>query len=253
MSWDPEQYLKFRAERFAPFDDLLALVRPKPGMRVIDLGCGTGELTRRLAAALPDSEVVGVDSSLEMLKKAQAEAGRVVSFRQERIEEVEGEWDLAFSNAAIQWVGNHESLVRRLFSLLAPGGRIAVQVPSNSSHPSQTLIAETAGEEPMRQALKGWVHEWPVLPVARYAEILFEEGASDIIALDKLYPHVLANCEAVVDWVSGTALIPYFERLSTELHSEFLKRYGEKLRVAMPGSPVFFGFKRTLFAGTRPE
>jgi len=253
MTWDPEQYLKFREQRSAPFEDLLALVPTKPGMRVIDLGCGTGDLTRRLADVLPDSEVVGVDSSSEMLKKAHDRAQRGVTFLAQRIEDVEGQWDLVFSNAAIQWVGNHESLVRQLFSLLAPGGRLAVQVPSNTSHPSQTLIAETAREGAMRDGLKGWVHQWPVLPVARYAEILFEVGASDIIALDKVYPHVLPHWDAVVEWMSGTALIPYFERLPADLRPEFLRLYGEKLREAMPDRPVFFGFKRTLFAGTRPE
>src|SRR5581483_1934399 len=70
MAWDPAQYHKFQAQRSMPFDDLLAMVKVRPGLRAVDLGCGTGELTRRLADALPSGEVLGLDSSAEMLARA---------------------------------------------------------------------------------------------------------------------------------------------------------------------------------------
>src|SRR4030066_1326532 len=72
MPWDPNQYHKFQAERSAPFFDLLALVEVRPNLKVIDLGCGTGELTRDLADALPNSDVTGLDSSSQMLDAARA-------------------------------------------------------------------------------------------------------------------------------------------------------------------------------------
>ena len=58
MTWNPDKYEQFKKERYAPFEDLLSLVRIRPAMHAIDLGCGTGELTRRLADALPDSCVL---------------------------------------------------------------------------------------------------------------------------------------------------------------------------------------------------
>ena len=70
MPWNPDQYHKFQSERSAPFHDLLALVEARPRLKVIDLGCGTGELTRHLADQLPESDVTGLDSSQEMLDKA---------------------------------------------------------------------------------------------------------------------------------------------------------------------------------------
>ncbi len=70
MPWEPDCYLKFKGERSQPFWDLAQLVDVKPGLSVIDLGCGTGALTAELATALPDSNILGIDSSSEMLEKA---------------------------------------------------------------------------------------------------------------------------------------------------------------------------------------
>ncbi len=61
--WNPEQYERFKTERAQPFHDLLALVEPRPGMRVVDLGCGTGELTRLMHEQLEAAETLGVVQS----------------------------------------------------------------------------------------------------------------------------------------------------------------------------------------------
>ena len=73
--WNPEQYGRFRDERARPFFDLLDLVQPRPGMRVVDLGCGTGELTRELHRRLAARETIGIDNSPAMLAKSAAFAG----------------------------------------------------------------------------------------------------------------------------------------------------------------------------------
>ncbi|MBV9210541.1 MAG: methyltransferase domain-containing protein [Acidobacteria bacterium] len=252
MPWNPEQYHKFQSERFAPFEDLLKLVKVREGLRVIDLGCGTGELTRRLADYLPSSEVVGVDSSAEMLERAGSLAREGLKFERRAIEAVAGEWDLVFSHAAIQWVDKHEELVPRLFSLVAEGGQLAVQLPSNHSHPTHTLIREIAGEEPFQSALGGWTREPPVLSIGKYAELLYEQGASDLIVFEKIYPHVLESAEALAEWTTGTALVPYFERLPQNLRELFLQKYIARLKEKWPRSPVFYPFQRILFSATRP-
>ena len=252
MPWNPERYHQFQKERFAPFDDLLQLVQRREGLRVIDLGSGTGELTRRLADALPGSDVLGLDSSPEMLAKAAVLARPGLRFELGAIEAAGGEWDLIFSNAALHWVNDHQTLIPRLFALLRPGGQLVVQLPSNYGHPTQTLIIETAHEEPFAQALNGWERTIPVLSIDAYAELLYALGGEEITVFEKVYPHVLQDADALVDWVSGTALVPYFERFSEEMKQRFLERYRQKLRQRYPSSPVFYGFRRTLFAATRP-
>lgn len=253
MPWDPNQYHRFQKERSAPFTDLLDLVRIRPGMKVVDLGCGTGELTRRLADHLPDSQVLGIDSSQEMLERTDGYARPGLRFEMGRIEELEGEWDLIFSHAALHWVEDHEALIPCLMERLRPGGQLAVQMPSNHTHPVQTLIPEIASEEPFREALGGWTRRSPVLGINAYAELLFAQGAEEIVAFEKVFPHVLEDAEALAEFSAGTVLVPYFERLPEELHEPFMERYRQRLRERWPGSPVFYGFKRTFLAALRPE
>jgi trans-aconitate 2-methyltransferase len=250
MPWDPERYNQFQAERFAPFVDALGLVNVRPGLSVIDLGCGAGELTRRLADALPDSDVLGVDSSAEMLAKAAAHARPGLRFEQRTIEEASGVYDLVFSHAALQWVDDHPRLIARLMTMVRPGGQLVVQQPSNHGHATHLLIREIAGEEPFRAALSGFSRSSPVLGIDAYARLLHEAGGRDLVVFEKVYPHVLQGADALADWTSGAALVPYFERLPPAMHAAFMSRYRERLRAAFPGESVFYGFRRTLFAAT---
>jgi trans-aconitate 2-methyltransferase len=252
MPWNPTQYHKFQAQRSAPFYDLLALVEKRLHLKVVDLGCGTGELTRQLADTLPDSAVTGLDSSSQMLEKAASFANTSLHFEQGDQAQLTGEWDLIFSNAALQWSENHTELIPRLYRSLTPGGQIAVQVPSNHNHISHQIYRETAGEEPFQSTLKGFQRYAPVLCIDDYARLFFECGAEDIIVFEKIYPHILENSDAVVEWISGTALVPYFERLG-ELKEEFVTALRAKMRRALPGQPVFYPFRRTIFSARKPK
>ncbi len=233
MTWDPDQYHRFRSERLAPFEDLIRWLRVRPGMKAVDLGCGPGELTRRLAALLPDSEVIGVDSSAEMLPK---EPG----FELGRIEDIRGEYDLIFSHAALQWVGDHPALLAKLWSCLKPGGQLLVQMPYNFEHVSHQAAARVA------HSLGQPVRTFPMLPVEEYARLLYDLGAVDFEVVLKVYPHVLADADAIVEWTRGTLLTAY------QVTDEFLKDYRAEVRKACPGAPVFYGFKRILMTASKP-
>jgi trans-aconitate 2-methyltransferase len=249
MPWNPEIYNKFKDERFAPFYDLLKLVTAKQSIEVIDLGCGTGELTRKLADHLTDAKVLGIDASGEMLKEASAFKTDRLNFEQRSIEQQlkeDSKWDLVFSNAALQWLDDHETLIPAVIALLKPGGQLLVQVPSNHDHFTHEFIRTLAAQEPYYSALNGWTRLSPVLNIESYAKIMFDQNGSAITVFEKVYPHVLKDSGALVDWVSGTALIPYLERLPESLKTEFLATYQTKLAGHFQESPVLYPFKRTL-------
>lgn len=253
-AWNPSQYEKFHKERLRPFFDLVELIEPRPGMRVIDLGCGTGEITEMLQARLPDSLILGIDNSEAMLERARPRASERLRFQQEDIARCEHfeEYDLVFSHAALQWVPDNEGLLAKILGQMRPGAQIAVQVPSNDQHASHRLAAELAGESPFRELLGGFVRKSAILSLERYSEILYKHGFTEQVAIEKIYGHLLASTGEVVEWVKGTLLTSYAARLGEEDFAEFTRVYRERLLKRLGDKrPYFYPFRRTLFWGKK--
>jgi len=252
--WDPAQYERFKAERSRPFFDLLDLVRGCEGGRVVDLGCGTGELTRAMHERLRAKETIGVDSSDAMLAKARAFVGAGLRFEKGDIEKYapDGRFDLVFSNAALQWVDDHPRLLASLAELLAPRGQLAVQIPSNDDHPSHLVAREIARESPFREALGGHQRVFPNLSLSEYATTLHRLGFREQKVEMVVYAHLLASRDEVVEWVKGTLLTDYETRMPADMWPRFLARYREVLLPKLDDAqPYFYPFKRTLFWGGR--
>jgi trans-aconitate 2-methyltransferase len=252
-AWDPATYERFKSERSRPFFDLLALVEPAPGARAVDLGCGTGELTRALHERLGAGETVGLDSSSEMLARSAAFAGAGLRFERGDIAGFEAApaWDVVFSNAALHWIGDHPALLARLAASLRAGGQLAVQVPANHDHPSHQVARAVAAEEPFLSAAGG-LPPTPVLAPEEYATLLHRLGFREQTVRLQVYGHLLAARDDVVEWVTGTTLTPLRARLDDQLWARFLDRYRQVLLPQLDEArPYFYPFKRLLFWARR--
>ena len=253
--WSPQQYERFRAEREQPFWDLLALVDVPPGGHVVDLGCGTGALTRELHRALQATDTVGVDTSGSMLARAAEISEPGLGF-------VKGDivtWspatpcNVVFSNAALQWLDGHPRVFGRLCAFLAPNGVLVVQVPSNYDHASHTVAAEVALEEPFASATGGYTRESTVLRPEAYAELLHGLGLRDLHVRLQVYCHELPSTSDVVEWVRGTLLTDYQPRMPEELFGEYVVRYRQRLLDTLGDQrPYLFAFKRILMRARAP-
>lgn len=254
--WRPELYGRFRAERSRPFYDLLDLVRRRPHMRIVDLGCGAGELTADAHRRMGALSTLGVDSSAAMLERAAPLAGEGLSFLRADIRTFtppSGErFDLVLSNAALHWLPDHPALLARLTEAIAPCGQIAVQVPANHDHPSHAVAGELAREEPFRSALDGYVRERAVLEPVRYAEILRRLGYRDQHVRLQVYVHELREPAEVVEWVRGTLLTDYEKRMPAPLFARFVDEYRTRLLARLPDErPYLYTYQRILFWGER--
>lgn len=257
--WNPEQYEIFERERAQPFHDLVATIERRPGMRIVDLGCGAGRLTATLAETFDALGVLGVDNSPAMLKKAAAHASERVSFEQGDIATWHaaggrdaGPFDLVFSNAALHWVPDHDALFAALAELVAAGGQLAVQMPSNFEHPSSAVATALAREAPFAEALGGRARGGGVDPPTRYAERLYTLGFRRQSVQLRVYLHELPGPEAVHAWTRGSTLTWYASQLGPDLYAAFDTAYRERLLAALPNlRPYAFTFQRLLIWASR--
>lgn len=256
LEWDPVQYERFAAERAQPFWDLVELVErhAAPGSihRAHDLGCGTGALTAQLAARLGVADMLGSDSSPEMLAQAQRHARAGLRFAAADLARwtSDGDHDLVFANASLQWVPDHPGVLARWWTALRPGGQLAVQVPANSDHPSHRLTTEVAAAEPFASAIGDLAHDQVarnVLAPEQYAVLLDHLGAADQHVRLQVYGHRLESSADVVEWVKGTNLRRVLAVLPAPLHDQFVAEYTRRLVVALGDArPYFYPFKRIL-------
>jgi trans-aconitate 2-methyltransferase len=236
-TWDPAQYLKFSNERVRPAFDLLAQVPLESAQNVVDLGCGTGNMTVILKQRFPDAAVIGVDGAETMLTKARAAAPEC------RFEQGDfATWtpsvapDLIFSNAALHWVTHHDTLFPRLISVLAPNGVLAVQMPAMHDAPLRRLQNEVAKQGPWSRHLDDAGYARGLLPVETYYDVIRPRVAS-LNIWETTYLHVLTGEDAVTEWAAGSSLRPFLDKLPPEEARDFRAAYSAALRPHYPKRP----------------
>jgi trans-aconitate 2-methyltransferase len=235
--WDPDRYLLYADERGRPFMDLLNRVDAAAPRRVVDLGCGPGTLTALLASRWPDAEVVGVDSSAEMVDRARESVVGDIRFvlgdvRTWPSESPAGGVDVLTANATFQWVPGHLDLLPRLVEAVAPGGWFAFQVPGNHDAPSHALLHRLAGDPRFSQHAAGVARPLSHEPEV-YADVLRDLGLS-VDAWETTYLHLLQGEDPVFTWISGTGARPVLAALPDGLRQEFVGEYQALLREAYP-------------------
>ena len=251
--WDPDRYLTYADERGRPFLDLLARVPATEVDRVVDLGCGPGNLTRLLQERWPSADVVGLDSSPEMVARARTAASRVrFEVADLRAWEAESPVDVLVSNATLQWVPGHLDLLPRLVGQVAPGGWFAFQVPGNFGEPSHVLLRELAADDRFRRHVEGVARPDAHGPEV-YLEALLDLGCR-VDAWETTYLHVLQGEDPVFTWVSGTGARPVLQALPEGLSEEFEVEYKRRLREAYPPGPhgTVLPFRRVFVVAQAP-
>ncbi|MBT1172020.1 methyltransferase domain-containing protein [Bifidobacterium sp. MA2] len=258
--WDSQQYLRFEKERTQPSRDLAMQLPPDDGSvaRLIDIGCGPGNSTAVLRERYPHAEILGVDSSPEMIASAR-EAHPDIDFALCDVSKPEGlaalphDVDVVFSNACIQWVPDHVRLIPALLGLLKSGGVLAVQTPMNYEEPIHRIIADLVHSPAYADKLPQ-AREFFNLTPPEYWELLHASAAS-FRMWTTAYLHTLPSHEAIMDWYRGTGLRPYLQALPDDgARAAFETEVAVRVREAYPtrsDGSVVFPFPRFFFTAVR--
>lgn len=235
--WSAAQYLKFEDERTQPARDLLSRVPLQAPKSIVDLGCGPGNSTAVLESRYPDAQLMGIDSSPDMIRKAK----ETLPHREFAVGDLEsysppGSVDLFYSNAVFQWLKRDErfKIVKRLMETQPSGGVFALQVPDNLSEPSHVLMRETAEDGPWASTLAKVGRDTFQTTQEIYDELKPVSSRVDIFHTS--YYHALESHEAIIEWVKGTGLRPYLDPLSAEEKNGYLEEYLKRLQAAYPVS-----------------
>lgn len=253
-TWDPQRYLQFADDRARPFVDLLSRV-PSAGARtVVDLGCGPGNLTPLLRSAFPDAQIVGVDSSPEMIDRARADdpdteyvLADVATWRP--AEPV----DVIVSNALFQWLDDRFDVIGDVATCVRSGGAFALQVPANGASASHRLLFEIANREPYASHTADVTDRFFTDGPDLYLDLFADLGwTAD--AWSTTYLHVLPGDDPVFDWISGTGARPVLQSLPDDLRPRFEAEYRAALREAFPRQEwgTVLPFTRTFCVAVAP-
>ena len=253
--WSATQYLKFEDERTRPPRDLLAQVPLDAPARVADLGCGPGNSTELLVERFPGADVIGVDSSPDMLRQARERLPRCTF--------VEGDlatWmpeqptDLLFGNAVFHWVPDHPRVLARLLQSLPPGGVLAVQIPDNTNEPALALMEKVATSGPWAAAIAGASGMRYDLPRPEHYYDLLRPLCRHLDIWRTHYHHLIANAAGVVEWFKGSSLRPYLVPLDASTREAFTARYTDEIGRAYPpraDGKVMLKFPRLFIVAAR--
>lgn len=231
-TWNSVQYLRFAHERTQPAVDLAARIDVSAPKRIIDLGCGPGNSTAVIARRWPGADVTGLDNSLSMLQSARQEQRRlrwiesdITTWAAAAADDNAQRFDVVFSNAALQWVGNHQTLFPQIFDAVLSDGVLAFQIPSTLDLPHQRLIRDVADSAKWRTRFESVPGTWHVETPEFYYDLLAPKAHRvDLWLTD--YVHVLESPHAVVEWYRGTGLRPFLDALPDDAtRTQFLADY----------------------------
>ncbi|MGE2691135.1 trans-aconitate 2-methyltransferase [Mycolicibacterium pulveris] len=244
--WNPDAYLTFADQRGRAFYDMMSRVGAQSPRRVVDLGCGPGNLTATLAQRWPAAVIEAWDSSPDMVEAARgrgldAHVGDVTDWVPRP------DTDVVLSNATLHWVPQHRELLVQWAGQLGAGSWLAFQVPGNFDAPSHQVVGELV------RGTKWWnllqdlsFRDSPVDDPVRYAELLTDAGCT-VDAWETTYVHALTGQNPVLEWISGTTLRPVRSRLTASQWQRFREELIPLLAQAYPMRPdgvTLFPFRR---------
>lgn len=214
-------------------DRLISLLDIRRDDDVLDLGCGTGSLTRKIRA-LTDGRVVGVDPSAGMIREAEANRGGLnVSFAVKSAEQIDfhDAFSAVFCNSAIQWFHNQGKALKNCYAALRSGGRMGIQAPAKKAYCPNFLVAIDAVAKDPRTAktFAGFRPPWLFLDTAEEYVVMFKQAGFTVPFAKIESVSTLHSPDEVMTIFESGAAAGYLNReyYSTKINEEYSKAFRE--------------------------
>ncbi len=253
VEWNSSQYLKFKNERTQPSIDLANRLDMAEPQAILDIGCGPGNRTDVLQRRFPRAALTVIDSSDDMIRQARESYPNIVFEQMDASGDLSrlGMFDIVFSNACIQWIPDHQNLLRNFMGRLRSGGMLAVQTPMIYQEPIYMVVTAIANLDRWK-AFFTLPRPFHNLGQNEYFDLL-TDIAADVTIWQTTYCHIMPNHEAIMEWYKGTGLRPYLAVLNQEEQVRFETEILEELRKVYPlqkSGEIIFRFPRFFFIAT---
>jgi trans-aconitate 2-methyltransferase len=182
---------------------------------ILDIGCGDGMLTARIAALVPRGRVLGIDSSFNMVSLAEELGTENLEFRLMDVSSMpfQDEFDVAFSNAALHWVTDHRAMLARVRGALRANGRIRINFAGdgNCSNLFRVEREEMASKE-FAHHFQDFTWPWYMPRPEEYASTLCASGFTDVEVEGQVADRLFTT-EELVNWIEQPSIVPLLEHL----------------------------------------
>ena len=250
--WDASTYHAISAPQQSWATDVLGRLDPQAAETVLDAGCGSGKITERIAALVPDGTVYAVDAAPSMVAHtAELFAGRtrppVIALCQDLTElSLPEPVDAIFSNATFHWIGDHPKLFAALYAALKPGGRLVAQCGGKGNIDAFRIDADAVATGDLRFApyFEGWTGPWNYADAPETADRLAAAGFARIETWLEPKPTLLEDPRPFIRTV---CVVRHLDLLPAELHEPFLDAV-----LARTGVPLMLGYVRLNIVARRP-
>jgi trans-aconitate 2-methyltransferase len=257
-SWSSKNYSQFLDLRTRPARDLLASISDAINPKLVyDLGCGPGNSTILLKNRWPNAEIIGLDSSLNMLEEARVLypdikfiQGNIADFSPpEKI-------DCFFANASLQWLDDHEVLLPKLIQFLHEGGAFGIQMPNNFHSPSHQvtlkILQTNENWNSLLKQLRYGILKEPFYNLSWYYDLLIKAGAKNIQLWETEYFQQMSDHQGIFEWIKSTGLRPILTQMNSENQKNFENLYVKAVSNEYPvqvNNKIMLPFKRIFMTG----
>ncbi|MEF3119264.1 methyltransferase domain-containing protein [Streptomyces chrestomyceticus] len=235
--WNSEEYLKYSDAQSRAFEDLSARIGARNPRRVVDLGCGPGDLTAALARRWPQAQVTGIDSSPAMVAKArehgvQAEIGDIREWNPS------ADTDVLLCHTAIHWVPEHPELMASWLNALPDGAWFGMCSPDDAGDGIHSVMEEVADRPHWRELISDCVLRLGEVmrPPDVYYDILEQHGFRPEVWQSRHW-RCLHGKDALLHDLEAAPLRPIRARLDDEQWEAFRAEFAQLLRKAYPEHP----------------